>query len=206
MMENNPFFNPSPLYKEFMLLDVIEKHPSITQRAMSQSLNVAVSMINSYLSEYEEKGFLIRRYISPKVVEYEITKEGKERRKLLNIWYLDASQRIYNFAKNNIYQFLATFKNKGFQKIALYGAGEFTQIILDVIQKDFKMAIEIVFILDDDESKQGSTLNGVLIKSLDEMDINDLDGILVSSYTHHQTMLQRLKDQSISDDKIIQFF
>jgi FlaA1/EpsC-like NDP-sugar epimerase len=205
-MENNPFFNPSPLYKEFMLLDVIEKQPSITQRAMSQSLNVAVSMINSYLSEYEKKGFLIRRYLSPKVVEYEITDQGKERRKLLNIWYLDASQRIYNFAKNNIYQFLATFKDKGFQKIALYGAGEFTQIILDVIQKDFKVDIEIVFILDDDPTKQGSALNGVFIKSLGEMDINDLDGILVSSYTHHQTMLQRLKDQSINDDKIIQFF
>jgi len=189
-----------------MLLDVIEKQPSITQRAMSQSLNVAVSMINSYLSEYEEKGFLIRRYLSPKVVEYEITNQGKERRKLLNIWYLDASQRIYNFAKNNIYQFLATFKNKGFQKIALYGAGEFTQIILDVIQKDFNKDIKIVFILDDDESKQGSTLDGLLIKSLDEMDINVLDGILVSSYTHHQSMLQRLKDNRINEDKIIQFF
>ena len=205
-MENNPFFNPSPLYKEFMLLDVIEKQPSITQRAMSQSLNVAVSMINSYLSEYEEKGFLIRRYLSPKVVEYQVTEAGKERRKLLNIWYLDASQRIYASAKNNIYQFLDTFKNKGFQKIALYGAGEFTQIILDVIQKDFIKDIKIVYILDDDPSKQSSTLNGIQIRSLDDINLNAIDGILVSSYTHHQTMLQRLKSKHIDESKIIQFF
>ena len=205
-MKNNPFFIPSPLYKEFMLLDVIEKQPSITQRAMSQSLNVAVSMINSYLSEYEEKGFLIRRYHSSKVVEYEITKKGKERRKLLNIWYLDASQRVYASAKNNIYQFLSTFKAKGYLNIALYGAGEFTQIILDVIQKDFQKDITIKYILDDDPLKQGSTLNGIEIKSLEDMDLREIDGILVSSYTHHQSMLHRLKSKHISENKIIQFF
>jgi predicted transcriptional regulator len=205
-MENNPFFNPSPLYKEFMLLDVIEKQPSITQRAMSQSLNVAVSMINSYLSEYEEKGFLIRKYQSAKIVEYEVTKDGKERRKLLNIWYLDASQRIYAAAKNNIQKFLSTFKNKNYKNIALYGAGEFTQIILDTIQKDFKDEVFIQVIIDDDVLKQGTYLNGLPIKSLDSIYIDSIDGILVSSYTHHQVMLQKLKDHAVKPSKIIQFF
>jgi FlaA1/EpsC-like NDP-sugar epimerase len=205
-MENNPFFNPSPLYKEFMLLDVIEKQPSITQRAMSQSLNVAVSMINSYLSEYEEKGFLIRRYLSPKVVEYEITNQGKERRKLLNIWYLDASQRIYASAKNNIYQFLSTFKHKNYKNIALYGAGEFTHIILDTIQKDFKDDITIQAIIDDNGLKQGTYLNGLPIISLESIPIDSIDGILVSSYTHHQAMLQKLKSHAVQPSKIIQFF
>ncbi len=205
-MENNPFFIPSPLYKEFMLLDVIEKNPSITQRAMSQSLNVAVSMINSYLSEYEEKGFLLRRYISSKVVEYEITDEGKERRKLLNIWYLDASQRIYVSAKNNIYQFLNTLSINGFKRIALYGAGEFTQIILDTLQKDFIDRMHIVAIIDDEPQKQGTFLQGLLIQALDAIDINQIDGILISSYTHHQSILNRLTGYPVDPSKIIRFF
>jgi len=205
-MENNPFFIPSPLYKEFMLLDVIEKNPSITQRAMSQALNVAVSMINSYLSDYEAKGFLIRKYQSAKIVTYEVTKAGKERRKLLNIWYLDASQRIYASAKNNIYQFLSTFKNKNFKNIALYGAGEFTNIILDTIQKDFKDEIFTQVIIDDDVLKQGTYLNSLPIVSLESIHIDSIDGILVSSYTHHQAMLQNLKDHAVQPSKIIQFF
>jgi FlaA1/EpsC-like NDP-sugar epimerase len=152
------------------------------------------------------KGFLIRRYLSPKVVEYEITPEGKERRKLLNIWYLDASQRIYQSAKNNIHQFLSTFKVNGYQRIALYGAGEFTQIILDTIQKDFQDEIKIVAIIDDDVDKQGSLLNEISIYSLESMDMNQIDGILVSSYTHHQSMLQKLIDYPVGSTKIIQFF
>ena len=54
-MNKNPFFKPTPLYKEFMILDLIEKDAKITQRAISDALGIAVSMVNSYLDEYEVK-------------------------------------------------------------------------------------------------------------------------------------------------------
>ena len=84
-MTDNGFFKLTPLYKEFMLLDMIEKDSNITQRDMSNTLGVALSMINAYIENYEEKGYLKRKYQSIKKVEYVITKLGKERRKLLNI-------------------------------------------------------------------------------------------------------------------------
>jgi predicted transcriptional regulator len=56
-MNDNPFFKPTPLYKEFMILDLIEKNPSLTQREIGDAIGVAVSMVNAYLDEYEEKGY-----------------------------------------------------------------------------------------------------------------------------------------------------
>ncbi|MCF7926982.1 MAG: winged helix-turn-helix transcriptional regulator, partial [Candidatus Izimaplasma sp.] len=53
----NTFFKPTPLYKEFVLLDLIEKNEIITQRQMSDYLDVSVSMVNSYLDSYEQKGY-----------------------------------------------------------------------------------------------------------------------------------------------------
>jgi DNA-binding MarR family transcriptional regulator len=53
-MGDNSFFKPTLLYKEFMILDLIEKNKDITQREISESIGVAVSMINSYLDEYEK--------------------------------------------------------------------------------------------------------------------------------------------------------
>jgi DNA-binding MarR family transcriptional regulator len=53
-MSDNSFFKPTLLYKEFMILDLIEKNANITQREISNAIGVAVSMINSYLDEYEK--------------------------------------------------------------------------------------------------------------------------------------------------------
>jgi len=101
-MHDNHFFKPTPLYKEFMILDLIEKDANITQRKLSQALGASVSMINGYLDEYEAKGYLKRHYQSSKTVEYKISKQGKHRKKYLNISYLNASQHVYQSAKENI--------------------------------------------------------------------------------------------------------
>jgi DNA-binding MarR family transcriptional regulator len=71
-MTDNGFFKLTPLYKEFMLLDMIEKNSNITQRDMSATLGVALSMINSYLDSYEDNGFINRKYKTVKNVEYYI--------------------------------------------------------------------------------------------------------------------------------------
>jgi FlaA1/EpsC-like NDP-sugar epimerase len=205
-MENNPFFIPSPLYKEFMLLDVIEKNPSITQRSMSQALNVAVSMINSYLSEYEEKGFLIRRYLSPKVVEYEITPEGKERRKLLNIWYLQATHAFFEIAKSNIVIFLNQIINRGFIKLLFYGAGEVAEIILHTIESDSSFPIEVVAIVDDNPIKIGSSLLLKKVIRKEEIFEYNHDAILIASYHHHTKIYDKLIDLKYNQKNIIHFF
>jgi DNA-binding MarR family transcriptional regulator len=189
-----------------MILDLIEKNKDITQREISELIGVAVSMVNNYLDEYESKGLIIRKYLSTKTVEYFVTKKGSERRKLLNIWYLKSSQKVYISAKDNITTFLNQIIIKGFKKILLYGAGEVAEIILDVIRNDKYIPLEILAVIDDDLSKEGSMLFNT--KIINPKNIRDLehDGILVSSYTHHKVILNKLIESKYDKKKIIQFF
>ena len=60
VMNDNSFFKPTLLYKEFMILDLIEKDAHVTQREISKTIGVAVSMVNQYVDEYEQKGFIKR--------------------------------------------------------------------------------------------------------------------------------------------------
>ena len=53
-MSNNTFFKPTALYKEFMILDLIEKNKHITQREMSKQIGAAVSMVNGYIKDKTE--------------------------------------------------------------------------------------------------------------------------------------------------------
>jgi len=158
VMSDNSFFKPTLLYKEFMILDLIEKDANITQREISKIIGVAVSMINSYIENFVGKGLIKKKKHSTKTVEYFVTKKGMERRKLLNIWYLKSSHEVYLSAKDNIIGFLNQIINKGFKKILLYGAGEVAEIMLQVMNDDNNIPLEVLAVIDDDESKQNEII------------------------------------------------
>lgn len=205
-MKNNHYFKPTPLYKEFMILDLIEKNSKITQRIISDTLGIAVSMVNSYIDGYEEKGFVRRKYLSTKTVEYFITKKGIERKKVLNIGFLKSSQTIYDLAKNNIERFLTQIIDKGFKKVILYGAGEVAEIMLQVISTDKMIPIDVVAVIDDDVSKIGNTIVNRDIIALDDIDEYQHDGVMISSYTNNVVMQKKLYDIGYDKDKVLSFF
>ncbi|MBU1093008.1 MAG: winged helix-turn-helix transcriptional regulator [Firmicutes bacterium] len=189
-----------------MILDLIEKNKNITQREMSITIGVAVSMINSYVDQYEQKGFIKRKYISTKTVEYFVTKTGSERKKVLNISYLSASQKLYNSAKENIESFLIQIENTGFKNILLYGAGEVCEILLNAMKSSKVVNIKALAIVDDNIDKIGNKIGSTNIISRESISNFQHDGILISSYTNNESIYYRLMQVGYSKDKIIQFF
>ena len=206
LMNKNLYFKPTPLYKEFMILDLIEKKSNITQRAMSSELGVAVSMINTYLVNCEEKKYIIREYFSSKNVAYKITKKGVERKKVLNIGFLNSSYEIYQLAKGNIKTFLNQITKKGFRNIFLYGAGEVAEILLQTINGDSTIPLNVIGVIDDDVEKQNLYLENIKILSLSEIYCLTHDGILISSYTNRKIILSKLKKRNYNPTNILNFF
>jgi len=202
----NSFFKPTLLYKEYMILDLIEKNKDITQREISKTIGVAVSMVNSYLDDYEKKGLIEKKKYSTKNVEYFVTKNGIERKKVLNISYLNASLIIYKSAKENIVEFLSQIIIKGYKNILLYGAGEVAEILLQTIMIDSQIPINVLAVIDDDKSKQGKSLVNTNI--IDSNHINDyeFDGILISSYTNQKSILAKLLVMNYQKENILHFF
>jgi DNA-binding MarR family transcriptional regulator len=202
----NSFFKPTVLYKEFMVLDLIEKNQNLTQREISKTIGVGVSMVNQYLDNYEKEGLIKRKKHSTKTVEYFVTKKGMERRKLLNIWYLKSSHEVYLSAKDNISIFLSQIIDKGFKKILLYGAGEVAEIMLQVMKDDSTLPLKALAIIDDDRDKQNSFFVNIPIISSCQIMSYDHDGILISSYKHHASINSKLNSINYNKNNIINFF
>jgi DNA-binding MarR family transcriptional regulator len=205
-MSNNAFFKPTALYKEFLILDLIEKNQNITQRQMAEALGVAVSMVNQYLDNYEKNGLIKRKKHSTKNLEYFVTKKGVERKKVLNISYLNASLNIYKSAKENIVEFLSQIIDKGYKNILLYGAGEVAEILLQTILIDSQIPINVLAVIDDDVSKQGKILVNSLIIDSSHLNDYDFDGVLISSYTNQKLILDKLLDMNYQEKNILHFF
>jgi DNA-binding MarR family transcriptional regulator len=205
-MTDKSFFKPTQLYKEYMILDLIEKNKDITQRELASHLGIAVSMVNSHLDIYEKDKLIKRKKHSTKTVEYFVTKKGSERRKLLNIWYLKSSHSVYLSAKDNITIFLNQIIDKGFKRILLYGAGEVAEIILQVMNDDNQIPLEVVAIIDDNIDRIGDKLVNLPIITLSELGNYNHDGIMISSYKHHETIHNNLVKIDYPKKQIIQFF
>lgn len=205
-MSDNQFFKPTVLYKEYMILDMIEKNPNITQREMSKAIGIAVSMVNDYINQFEESKLIIRKKHSTKTVEYLITKKGTEKKKVLNIRYLNSTKYLYFQAKENFEKFLAQVKDKGFNNILLYGAGEVAEMLLHTIMTSKTNEVHVLAVIDDDPIKIGSKIGNYVIIPKESIRDFDHDGILVSTYNRKDEIKAKLLKIDYPIENIIEFF
>jgi len=56
------FFSPTSELKELLLLQHIEKNPDTTQKEIAKVINGAKSMVNVYIDNLEENGYMVRDY------------------------------------------------------------------------------------------------------------------------------------------------
>lgn len=203
----NLFFKSTPLHKEWLILTVLSKEKDITQRKIAKELSLSVAMVNTYLEEYQNKGYINMESLSPKNVIYSLTSRGEDRRKYLNIQYLESVLKVYNEAKEECYQIFKKIVDRGYKNILLYGAGEVAEILLSVLNSEKEKKFRIIGIIDDDKDKIGSFLLRKPIIGIDSIKDFEYDAILISSYTNNEAIYEKLKiNKNVDMNCVIQFF
>ena len=200
------FFNPTSELKELLLLEHIEKNPDTTQKEIAKIINGAISMVNVYIDNLEEKKYLKRDYKSSKTIYYNITQEGIKRKNYLAITYLQELLELYKIAEENVENFLLTIENKGYKNILLYGAGEVAETILGVINSRDSETLHVEAIVDDNRDKHGRKLLGYSVISGEEISKYEHDGIIITSYAFEDDIIKRLNKIKYPSDRIERFF
>ena len=205
-MKKDIFFKPTATYKEFLILVAVEENPQLTQRELAAITSSSVSMINQYLDDYERKGYIKKKHVTTKNVQYNITGLGKERKQVLNIGYLNEIQRNYQIAKKETKAFLTKIVTQGYKNVIFYGAGEVAEILLQTVKDDQSIPINVVGLIDDNVDKQGVKLVDIMIESNDIVKTVHHDAVMVTSYTKNYEIYSKLRNLKYPKDKIINFF
>ena len=200
------FFSPTSELKELLLLEHIEKIPDTTQKEIAKVIDGAPSMVNVYIDNLEEKGYLLRDYKSAKVVYYNITAEGIKRKNYLSITYFHQLLKLYRLAEQNIENFLRGLEAKGYEKILFYGAGEVAETILNVIKGRTEKPLKVLAIIDDDIKRQGTQYLNYKIISREDILKYPHDGIIITSYTFEEDIINKLREVDYPENKIEKFF
>lgn len=205
-MAKKLFFKPTALYKEYIILDSIEYNPNITQRDLARIAKASLSMINQYLDNYEQMRYITKKYISKKEVIYSITNKGKERKRLLNIDYLNEVHKGYKEAKKETVAFLNNIIEKGFKDIIFYGAGEVSEILLQTLSDNNRIPLNVSGIIDDNVEKQGQQILGYTINSNKIIESLQHDAIMIASFNYFDEIYNKLMAINYPKDKIVYFF
>ena len=205
-IEDMKFFTPTAMLKELTLLQYIEENPDTTQKEMGRIIGSAPSMVNVYLDKLEENNYIIREYISQKIVRYKITSEGVKRKNYLVITHLHELLKLYRLARENVENFLKKLEDKGYRRILLYGAGEVAETILQIEKDRVNPKLQILALIDDDEERQGKELLGYRVISRDDIAKYPHDVIVVTSYTFEEDIRERLDQVGYRMDREIRFF
>lgn len=200
------FFTPTSKLKELIILEHIQNNQNTTQKELAQIANAATSMINVYINDYEEKGYIVREYLSVKTINYKITAKGIHRKNFLLISYLDELLKLYRLAKENVESFLQGLEDKGYKNILLYGAGEVAETILSVIRDRENFKLEIVGLIDDDVDLYEKGIMGYKVMSPDDIKNYSHDCIVITSYNYEDEIIKRLTEIEYPEDKIVRFF
>ncbi len=200
------FFSPTSEFKEMLLLQHIENNHDTTQKEIAKVIDGATSMVNVYIDNLEERGYLKRDYQSAKIVYYRITPEGLKRKNFLLITYMRELIDLYKLAKDNVEVFIKKIEDRGFKNILLYGAGEVAETIIGVIRDKDNASIDIVGIIDDDIDKQNELFINYKVISSKEIKNYKHDAIVITSYTFEDNIMDNLVEMRYDRERIIRFF
>lgn len=203
MIKFDSIYKPTPLYKKFLILNLLESKESITQREIARNVGISVSMVNLYLESYEKEGLIETIHDSTRLSDYTITQEGKKEKQLLNMMFLEASLDLYNLAKNECIRFINKIKSLGFKNLLFYGAGEVCELIIYAINNVTDASVNILAIIDDDKKKIGLKISNKDVISINDITKYEYDAILVSSYVHSDRIENKLITKLIDKEKII---
>ena len=174
------------------MLDVVGENSTITQRSLSAELGVALGLTNSYLKRCAKKGLIKVQQIPSNRYAYYLTPRGFAEKGRLTAEYLKQSFDFFRLARAQSVELLQSCNEKGWNRIALVGKSDLTEItILSAVELKIKLA----GIIDAEAASSTSTY----------MDL-PVVGKLAELNPLHVLLITDMRKPQETFDKAVQFF
>ncbi len=188
-------------YRSLQILDELSNNDSLTQRDLSSRLGIALGLVNSYVKNLIEKGFITVKAIPPKRYAYYLTPKGFSEKTRLAYRLLQDYTRIYREAKNNFRALFKEMGSKGIQKVVFAGSDEVAEIAAITMQET---KLELVGVVDPE--KEGAVFFGEKIKPLGALRTLKYDCVVVTSYLQKDTIYDALIKLGVDKKDIRRIF
>ncbi len=178
------------------IFEEIEQDNTISQRTLSNKINISVGLVNRFIKRLVEKGYFKATTIPSHRIKYILTPKGMTEKTRLTYEYLSYSIKFYKELKGSLQDALKEVRVNGVDTILLYGSGEIAElaILFSNVNK-----IEIVGIVDDEGGGSCLEMN---ISDLSNIDSFRFDAILLLHTQDIKERIQKLTELGIDKRRI----
>ncbi|GAB6888664.1 hypothetical protein JCM13304A_21630 [Desulfothermus okinawensis JCM 13304] len=187
---NKNFLKPTKDARIIAILENLRSNPEISQNELGKRVLISGARVNSYLKELQEKGLVNPEPIDGKRLKYKLTPIGQDIRRMMLGQYMAEIVQIYSGLKENIIEKLQDIKDKGYKKLAFFGASSTCEVVLSCLNC---VDIKVITVVDNDKNKHGNLIFGYVIMPPESLNTLDLDGILITSFGRYEEIREDLK-------------
>lgn len=187
---------------EHGILDLIDKDGRVTQTELSRSLRVSIGLVNAYLKNLVNKGYVKVSNVKTSTIKYMLTPEGLAQKYYLTRSYMAHSLDYYRKIKVAVEHRIVRLKLEEVRTVIFVGSGEIAEIMY-LYLGDTK--IKLLDVFDDIQNGNEKMFFGYKVKPTEELtkyNHDDVDKILVNYFEEIELKHQYLKSIGIEDNKI----
>jgi len=177
------------------ILDEIDRESTITQRTLSNRLDIALGLVNAYIKRLAKKGHIKITKGPMNRVKYALTPEGFKHRVSLTYDYMHSSIAFFSDIRKRIDNVYREMINSGAKNFLIWGDGELAELSYLSMRG---LPINLVGVIDDTEKEKG--FFGHNIYSFDEVAGLKFDAVLIASFSEKE--IQKIKKLGIDKHKV----
>jgi len=200
--EHNSYVEDPNSFRELRLLQELEEAPEITQRDLSQKQGIALGLTNTLLRNLAKKGFIHASQAGWKRWLYAITPEGFSHKLRLTVTYVRRVLDDYGKVRLILREELAPLALHQESRIALYGTGDFAELVFLGL-KD--IGIEEIDIYSPDYVTNSRFL-GMPVRNTTSLRPGHYDKVVIAVLNDSETTVKSLRKQGIASVDIVTFF
>ena len=199
--EHNGLENPDS-YRELRLLQELEEDPEVSQRDLSQRLGIALGLTNTMIRNLVKKGSIRATQAGWRRWLYAITPEGFSHKLRLTVTYVRRVLDDYGKVRQVLRQELAPLALHQESRIALYGTGEFAELVFLGLKE---VGIEEIDIYSPNFLTSPRFL-GMPVRNSDSLQSGYYDKIVIAYLQDSETAVKTLTKHGLPSEELVSFF
>ncbi|HBG46731.1 MAG TPA: transcriptional regulator [Deltaproteobacteria bacterium] len=184
-------------YRSLQLLDEISRNHELTQRDLSHKLGVALGLINSYLKNLTQKGYITISTIPRKRYTYYLTPHGFAEKTRLTYQHLQNFTSLYRVARRDFHDLFDELRGSDVKRVAFCGVDEVTEIAYLSLKE---AELELAGIVDGSPSKAKFFGHDVL--KIDDIMTLDFDVVVITNFNDDQGLKARLFEAGVEEKRV----
>ena len=180
----------------------MDRTPDVTQRELSRRIGIALGLTNVLLRNLVQKGYVRVAGASWKRRLYSLTPSGFRFRVSLTADYVHRFLDRYQNVRETLRQELAPLALNEESRIAIYGTGEFAELIYLGL-KDIDIEEMTIF---GPNGTEGDKFLGMPVRGIEAMEPGDFDKVVIAVLGQWEQAFAEVQARGVPLEKVVTLF